>query len=709
MLLLALAAALMLQVPQAATVQVADTAGAVYDSPGTRELVERTIRNTGEPPVDLRDYRADVHSSLFLALAPDTLGGGDLPASVDEVVSEVRWNQQGFLHQEVRGQRTRVLVPVPYTLGTLFQSPWVIPHLYGSDIFAPFAGPRAVNPFGVRGPQYYRYETDDPLRIRVEGELVTLIPVTVRPRVESPDNVSLIVGTFYVDEARAAVARARFGFAGRTGGLPRTLGQVETFLELENGLWEGRYWLPFVQRREILMGSRLLGGEVVVRSINRFMAYDFNTGWSPTGQRIQLVWSTEAGQQAFADWERPIGADAALYSADDFADLRLATATLRPGRQGWRPQYHYERGRHLFRYNRVEGLFLGVGARLVPPDPRRNRFELYGTAGWAFAEGTPRGELSARWGGAVAPDPTGRLDPGLQLGAYRRLVDIQPFRPTFVWDWIYTLPPLIWGSDPRDYYDAAGAELTGSLRSGRWSGRLGGRWEQHDSVAVNTGRFLFGTAGAGFGPLASVEPGRHLALEVGGGYTVGPGAFGIGNSTVLRAEAEAGLGDFRFNRVNSQLSVRYNLDPLTFAARVDGGYATGGVPPQKLFRFGGLEGLRGYPPNEFGGSSALLARSRVLVGIPPRDARPLARSGMFILPPLRPAVVLLGETGWTRVDPELQDALLRLRARPTDGFRSAVGLGVSIFDDAITLERLQPVGETEGARARWYFGLSYWY
>src|SRR5690606_21764733 len=102
---------------------------------------------------------------------------------------------------------------------------------------------------------------------------------------------------------------------------------------------------------------------------------------------------------------------------------------------------------------------------------------------------------------------------------------------------------------------------------------------------------------------------------------------------------------------------------------------------------------RGYEPDEFGGSAAALGRARLLLGIPPRSARPLARAGLFLIPPLRPNLVFLAESGWTDVDSDLADELARLGSRTTDGFRSSVGLGVSIFDDAVTLEWLKPLDE----------------
>ena len=60
--------------------------------------------------------------------------------------------------------------------------------------------------------------------------------------------------------------------------------------------------------------------------------------------------------------------------------------------------------------------------------------------------------------------------------------------------------------------------------------------------------------------------------------------------------------------------------------------------------------------------------------------------------------------------PSLSCRIARLRAAPTDGFRSSIGVGLSLFDDAISIERLEPVGTgSEDREGRWYVGLTYWY
>lgn len=715
MVALVLSAALLLQVAPTAAPVSADTLDIAFDSPATRVLVERVIRESGEIPEGLEDFRASVRTTMQLSLAPDSALGGELPLTTDELAGEVRWRRPDVLHQWVREHRTRVLVPAPYSLGTLIETPWVIPHLYGPtiDVLSQTGtgertrSPRAIHPFGAQGPLYYRYEAGDTLRVRVQGERVTLLPISVRPRVVADDRTQpLVVGSFFIDVDRAAVARARFGFVEARRGL--AIGRMGAFLELENGLWEGRYWLPFRQRQERQIASALFGGAVGVRVVNTVTGYEFNTGWEPrAGGRTRLFRDAPQTVEGFAADAMPVGAATAQYDIADFADLRrLALQAANPDPGPVRVGLRYERGDHFFRYNRVEGAYLGLAARAEPGDPLDRRWEVYGTAGWAFAEATPRGELLARWHLDAPRVPPRGLHRGLTAGVYRRLRDTRAFQPTFQWDLLYTLPALVGGADLRDYYDAAGAELGFATGREPWRARVTTRWERHDAVQRNTERYIFGTAEE-FPPLAATDPGTHAAVEGEISYAHGSGAFGMGNSAVASLRSEVGVGDFRVQRLTGLLSFRRALEPLTLAARIDAGHIRGEPPPQMLFRFGATEGLSGYDRNEFGGSTAAVARGRLLVGIPPRDPRPLARSGPFFIPPLRPSLVALGEAGWSDVSTRARPQLERLGANPSEGIRASVGLGVSIFDDALTLEWIRPLDEDRPTR--WYFGLVRWF
>lgn len=709
-----LATALLLQ---AAPVASDTTETDIYDTPATRALVERAIEVSGALPDGLNDYRARIRSRLHVSVAADGGEGAETPLAVDEMETELRWRRPDRLFQRVTAHRVRVRATTPYTLGTLLEAPWVLPHLYGSgiDVLDLAAGERprparaAVHPFGSRGPDVYRYEAGDSLRIRAGGETVTVVPIIVRPRERPTETVA--VGTFYLDTERAAIARARFMI--REPARRLRISETASFMELDNALWDGRFWLPFRQRFEVQITSGLLGGAVAARVVNEVASLEPNVGVAiPAGRRHQLAWETGADPTAFEGWPGEAGADAAEFDIGDWDDLRRTADGVGGTRQGLRIVPAAERGAHILRYNRVEGAFLGAGARVEPADPARRRWDLYGTGGWAFAEGTSRGELRGRWRSRTsepADDPTA---PAwfAEAGAYRRLADTRAFLPTVDWDFLYHFGALLDGADERDYVDTRGGEAALGVRSGGWTARLGARREGQAQPIRNTTRSLFREAPR-FPPVAAVDAGTHTALEGEVRHTRGSGSFGVSRSTVASLRGVWGVGDFRYRRLIGTLSLRRPLGPLQIASRLDAARVWGAAPPQALPRFGGVEGLRGFDTNQFGGSTALLGRGRLLLPIPPRSAAPAYRAGIFLVPPLRPAVVLLGEAGWSDVTEEHRPALNRLGSATTgDGagppLRGTYGAGVSIFDDVLSLEYVRPTGDGPG---RWRFGFVQWF
>lgn len=680
---------------------------ALYDSPATEALVERVVRAGSRVPPELRDYRAEIRTGVYLSLRSDSAAGGETPVTVDEFAGDVRWARDGGLLQTLRGHRVRLRIPVVYTVGGALEAPWVIPHLYGSriDVFTFAATPRrpgrrrvsrALHPFSEIGRPYYRFTAGDTTRIRVGDRTVRLLHVEVRPVRPPPEGRQLVVGGFDVDLDLAAVARARIGFTDGAG--ERGFSQVGVFFDLENGLWQDRFWLPYRQRRELQLASPLLGGSGALRLVTHFSGYRLNTGWRPDSAGAERLVRDFASDSAFWGWD-DAGADAAEWDIADFADLRRrvgAEASL--DTTGMRTALHYERVDHLFRFNRVEGLFVGAGGRLEPRDPD-GRWSLYGTAGWAAAEETARGEARARWQRPGAPWSA-------NVGAYRRLRDTRSFRPVFDADWAHSLSAALGGYDVRDYLDAAGAEAWADRRWGNWTLSAGARWERQDSVGRNTDHYLFGEA-EDFPPVGSIDPGTHAALEGEVRYARGSGAFGVGDGAVASLRGEQGVGDFRVARVIGALSARRSAGPLTLATRVDAGHVFGAAPPQMLLRFGEAEGLAAYAPNQFGGSSAAVGRARLLVGIPPRGSEPLARSGMFVVPPIRPALVISGSAAWAGVEDASRTALLRSGATVTDGVEATLGAGVSVFDDTVSAEWVWPAGrfgerELRVGLVRWF-------
>ena len=681
----------------------------IFDTPGTRALVERTIRAGTVVPAELRDYRANMNAAIHLSLRTDSAQGGELPVTVDELAGEVRWERGGF-EQTIRGHRVRQLSPTPYTVASALEAPWIVPHLYGNtiDAFSLSANnprrtrvARAVHPFSWRGIDFYRYASGDPVRVRTSQGTVTLVPIEVRRRANVPDTARTVAGTFYVDVDRAAVARARFGFTDPGGGL--LFGQSGTYFELENALVENRFWLPYRQRRELQFSAPLFGGAVAVRTVTAFTGYEVNTGWRPAEPGGRLVWALAPGDTVFRDWARTVGEAAGEADIADFGDLREAVRPVDPDAGPIRVAPGFERGDHFFRFNRVEGAYLGLGGRVQPRDPDRRTWSLYGTAGYAFAESAVRGEASVRLHPRPATPDAARWT--FSATGYRRLRDTQAFRPSLEWDLGYTLSAALAGYDVRDYYDAAGGELQALRRRGPFSFRLGGRFERQDSVQRNTDSYFFGTA-SNFPLVAPADAGTHAAAEAELRFARGAGALSVGNSLMASLRGEAGFGDFRVQRLVALLSARRSGRYVTLVTRGDAGIVVGEAPPQFLFRFGGTEGLRGYDRNEFGGSTALLGRGRLLLHLPPYGNRPLYRSGLFVFPPLRAALVGSLDAGWSSVSDDSETSLLRLGARETDGARWSYGAGLSFFEDAVAIEHVWP---GDGGEGKWYIGFVQWF
>jgi hypothetical protein len=198
-----------------------------------------------------------------------------------------------------------------------------------------------------------------------------------------------------------------------------------------------------------------------------------------------------------------------------------------------------------------------------------------------------------------------------------------------------------------------------------------------------------------------VEPGTHAAAEGELRWARGAGALSLGNSLLADVRGDVGLGDFHTQRVTALLSFRRTGRYVTLVGRGDAGVVAGEAPPQFLFRFGGTEGLRGYERNEFGGSRAALGRGRLLLHLPPYGSRPMASAAGFIVPPLRPAVVFSVDGGWSDVSAQSAPSLLRLGSAVTDGVRWSYGTGVSIFQDALSVEYVRP---GDGGKGKWYVG-----
>jgi hypothetical protein len=258
------------------------------------------------------------------------------------------------------------------------------------------------------------------------------------------------------------------------------------------------------------------------------------------------------------------------------------------------------------RFNRVEGLSLGIGGSI-----RTGRFTADGLGRIGLADGVPNGELGFSLAGRVTR---------FRLGGYRRLAAVNPdTRP-------FGVVNSVWGviaqRDDGDYFRTLGLELTGqNAVTGWWSWRLYA--EEQKAAFVETSfsvPHLF-DGERRFRPNVAADRADQLgaSLTLRGNQPLSR-VLQVGGETTL----EAAGGDYRYGRGSATL--RAIVTPrtlLAFAVEASAGTTTGTLPLQGRFYLGGPATLRGYDGAVTAGASYW--RGRVEVG----NSFPAARLTAF--------------------------------------------------------------------------------
>jgi len=235
----------------------------------------------------------------------------------------------------------------------------------------------------------------------------------------------------------------------------------------------------------------------------------------------------------------------------------------------------YERLADAFRYDRVQGLSLGLGYQVRAPGVSFTG--LYGTARYGFSDDRVTGRLSL-----VRDAPDGRL----VLSGYRDVMNVDPFAPAPGIG--NTLNALFVAHDDGDYAMAHGvsAGYETSLRTGLEIA-VGARYERQTSVAraasSQVNDFL---GGSGVFPShAPVDEGRFVGGQV---RLSGTGAFRWQATADVLGGRETTTGRV-FGEIRRSLGKRQGL-----TARLKGGIATEPTLQQAAFRLGGIGTVRGH-------------------------------------------------------------------------------------------------------------------
>lgn len=587
----------------------------------------------------------------------------------------------------------------------------------------------ALHPLADTAAYHYRYRSGDTLRIRFPGDNreVTLIEAVIEPREARFDRIA---GSFWFDADEGVLTRAayrpaiEYDFdreepedAEDVPGFVKPIRARVDFITIDYGLQELRWWLPnrmafdavatmadlasMPVRYEWIFEDYLVDAEQTLDP-----GEDLPEGWTrwvddddeflaPEGQALDAS-VTEGRTRRRAERQRertrddPLTAEPdsmpvdtrpivtiippvdelasypelpePLFSAtvDAFAtaeldDLKDRLSSLRiPAAMGLGPRLDLAPGLRSLRYNRVEGL--SVSARFAVPTGVTSEFAVAPRIG--IPEWEPGVEVGWRRQTATG---------GFGITAYRRLADLGDWgRPLSFGN---SFNSLVVGYDEGLYFRETGFEVSANRHGKRtrvegalFAERHQNARKQSDASLPN----LFGDAVfpdnivAARGNVAGVS-GRLRAFS-----SVDPGTPILSGAIW----GEVATGDFDlYGRAAVSVALQVPVSEWSLALEGGSGRVFGEPPPQRRFHLGGSYTLRAFDPVSTGGDSFWFGRLELgrgfRIGDPAYDVggSPMRITGFW-------------DTGWTGpVD-----------AFGTEGWRSSVGVGVSLLDGLFRID-----------------------
>lgn len=656
------AATLAVLVAAAATPGAAQSGGAGSDAdwnaPRALDLVARARTARQGVVVDslLRTYRSRAEGFVYFFLDRNDTAERTL-VKTDQVALEVFWRAPGDTRQRIVGLRDEKTLPtnIQYHLDHLT----VVQDEFGDRIRLGDGDEveSVPHPVATGSEQVYDFRLADSLTLEFGSgrEAVRVYEVEVRPRdLDRPG----FVGSVYLDRATAAIVRMNFTFTPAS--------YVDPYLDyirisLDNGLWLGRFWLPYRQeaelRRELPQLDFLAGS--VIRGRFEIRDYVFNEdlpGLLFAGRSVLAVPEAERRAYPFDD---PIFAGLEEEGLDPSASMEELTAQARQivrdrALSGLRPaRFYWASVSDGLRYNRAEGLYAGAGTSIRLPGGLALR--LHG--GWSFG----REELSARAEWTEAPrDPSTRV-----VAEWRALRDIGPLPAS---SGVFNTLASLAGEDWTDPYFVTGVRL--EHRLGPKDGLHAvaeASWADHASATL-----VVGDVGEVNRPVRPVAEG--IVRTLGATLVLPPRPSGLHAATALRASR---LDGSTWSSGEVQVGVRRQAawHALDLALTARGGFAGEGAPPQAHFLLGGRGTLPGHPHRTLVGDRYWLVDARVGHGI----RRPWV--GAHLAAAVGQAFVAGTDTlpqGWT--------------GDPDAGVRASVGIGLDLFWDVVTVDVARGLG-----------------
>jgi hypothetical protein len=642
-----------------------------WNSARSLELIERARERRLLPQQDttLRNYSARAEGFVYFYLDRRDSDERTL-VKVDQVALELRWAPPDRSSQRIVGLRDVSRLPnrMRYHLDHLT----VVQDGFG-DMIRMGDGDEVrdvPHPAAPGSDSIYEFRLSDSLTLQLPNatQPIRVYELEVRPL---RDDRPAIVGSVYVDRASAAVVRMSFTFT--------PVSYVDDRLDyigvsLDNGLWEGRYWLPNEQtlqiRRQIPELDFAAGA--VIQGRMRISDYTFNDSLPPEAFGYGLTAVAPADREAF-DFERGIYDDlndAGLSPPPDLDDVRQRAAELLGIRRlSGLPRIRFGLGSasSAFRYNRAEGFAVGAGVAYAPGPPWR--IDVAG--GYAFGPARP-------WASFEAASQAGSARDGSLRLTYRdpRDIGLAPALPGAV----NTLTSLFLGRDYTDPYYATGARLHLARRvSASWRIGVDLVGERHRSAERTQATAAFDD-GRDFRVVRRIDEGDLSAVVIG---IRRPMPDPRADDWSASVEAEIGAFDSGYYfRPTVHASIRRSSADHSRDVILAGsaGLVTADAPSQRVFLIGGSGTVPGYPFRSFVGHRHVLLDAQL--------------SQTLVEPWVR--VRLVGAAAAAGGPPAFDagaDPLARAWQSwdlpGTNGFRTSLGGGLSLFWEVLRIDAVR--------------------
>lgn len=597
-----------------------DLSAREWNSPRARALAEHATTVRGEQLADsgLRTYKAQGRGYLvFLAQLGDGFTEPPKIVRTDQVASDIYWAAPNHSKQLIKGRRDTLLLPTDINyhkdhLGIVQNNfPSIIRIGDGDEVSD------VPHPLSSAGLAAYDFALADSLQIVLGPRTLNVFELQFRPKDPS---AARAVGSVYVDRESGAVVRMALGFT-RAALRDKELEDISVILE--NGLIEGRFWLPRRQEVQIRRSGTWLDypARGIIRGRWDISDYDVNVPVGPVfdggpeieaapGSRITRGGEvTSPGFTFSGNLLDSLPSDVRSFASTDVAKLQSQARALIQARAIERARGVALNGRSVSDFvhvDRVEGIAVGAGVTLHPAP----RVSLGGGADYGFSDKDFKPHVSL---GYTSP---GGL--GLSLSAYRVLHDasIVPERSGL----INSFAAQEFGSDYTDLYTARGGMLTLSLPPGgtvRPSFELA--LEDQGMAQVNarpaTGHYEPAAAAT------AVREGRAtLRLEM-PALTL-PGGIDASANVAVSAihDRVKPLGDFPesygMGVITASATRPFGTNTLALSFLGAGITNARVIPEQTLISIGGPVTAPGYDFHEFSGRRAIATRAEWRVKVP---------------------------------------------------------------------------------------------